>query len=210
MLRKALFSTLPLLLAASFAVAAQDKAAGGVKGKVKVDGNASPSGVTVILRRGETEVARGETDAKGEFQLRGVAPGVYGLTLRKPGLSVRTLEGVEVRAGKMRSIGGDRLFLPVDAGSLAFIRGSVFDAQGRVVPGAQVELALAQADGTYKKIDARVTSESGMFQFRLTPERARYRLTVRADRMETSTQEIDIEGAGRSNVAVTVRPAAAQ
>ena len=213
MVRKALLSSVSaalLLAAASFvAVAAQDKTTGGLKGKVKVDGGATPAGVAVIVRRGEAEVARGQTDAKGEFHLRGLAPGVYGLTLRKPGLSVRTLEGVEVRAGKVRPVGGDKLFLPIDAGSLAFIRGSVFNAQGRVVPGAQVELALAQPDGAFKKIDARVTSESGMFQFRLTPERARYRLTVKAGGMEPATQELDIEGAGRSNVAVTVRPSAA-
>jgi len=39
---------------------------GGIKGKVRVETGA-PSGVAVIVRQGEREVARGVTDRNGEF-----------------------------------------------------------------------------------------------------------------------------------------------
>ena len=196
--------TAALLAAAAFA---QDKTTGAIKGKVSVDSSMTPENVTVVVRQGETEVRSVETNRSGEFLVGGLAPGVYGLTFRKAGLSVGTLEKVEVRAGKTRTLGGKKLFLPVDTGALAFIRGSVFDADGRSVPGARVQLSLLRPDGTRKSLDGRVTTESGMFQFRLTPDRARYLITVKAEGMEPATKEVEVEGAGRTNVAITVRRA---
>lgn len=201
------FGALALALLLSCAAAAQDKTTGAVKGKVKVDSSSTPAGVAVIVRQGDTEVRRVETNAKGEFLVQGLAPGLYGVTFRKPGLSIATLEKIEVRAGKTRSVGSN-VFLPVDTGSLAFIRGSVFNEGGRSVPGAQVELALIQPDGSAKKIDARVTNETGFFVFRLTPDHARYRVTVKAEGMAPAAQEVEIEGMGRTNIAITVHPAA--
>jgi protocatechuate 3,4-dioxygenase beta subunit len=193
-----------LLASVSFA---QDKTTGGIKGKIKVDSSSTPANVAVVVRQGEREVKRVETNAKGEFVVQGLAPGLYGITFRKTGLSVGTLEKIEVRAGKTRSLSSN-MFLPVDTGSLAFIRGSVFNEAGRSVPGARVELALVQPDGSFKKIDGRITNETGFFVFRLTPERARYRITVKADDMQPGTQEVEIEGSGRSNIAITIHPAA--
>ncbi|HVF49426.1 MAG TPA: carboxypeptidase-like regulatory domain-containing protein [Pyrinomonadaceae bacterium] len=193
-----------LLASVSFA---QDKTTGGIKGKIKVDSSSTPANVAVVVRQGEREVKRVETNAKGEFVVQGLAPGLYGITFRKTGLSVGTLEKIEVRAGKTRSLSSN-MFLPVDTGSLAFIRGSVFNEAGRSVPGARVELALVQPDGSLKKIDGRITNETGFFVFRLTPERARYRITVKADDMQPGTQEVEIEGSGRSNIAITIHPAA--
>ncbi|HYO62247.1 MAG TPA: carboxypeptidase-like regulatory domain-containing protein [Pyrinomonadaceae bacterium] len=196
-----------LLLTLAVAAPAQDKTTGAIKGKVTVDNSSTPENVTVIVRRDGEEVRRAETNRSGEFRINGLAPGLYGITFRKPGLSIGTLEKVEVRAGKTKSLTGRGLFLPVDTGALAFIRGSVFNADGRVVPGARVELALVREDGTQRKLDGRVTTESGMFQFRLTPERARYVITVRAEGMASASKEVDVEGAGRTNIAITVRPA---
>ncbi|HEY0077117.1 MAG TPA: carboxypeptidase-like regulatory domain-containing protein [Pyrinomonadaceae bacterium] len=196
-----------LALALAVVCFAQAKTTGGIKGKVKVDSSSTPENVAVIVRRGEEEVKRAATNRKGEFVIQGLEPGIYGITFRKPGLSVGTLEKVEVRAGKMRSL-SEHLFLPVDTGALAFVRGSVFNPAGRSVPGARVEIALVEPDGSAKKIDGRITNELGLFVFRLTAERARYRITVKADQMETATQEVEVEGAGRSNIAITLRPAA--
>src|SRR6266540_6757243 len=81
---------------------AQDRATGGIKGKVKVE-TGTPGGVSVIVRQGEREVARGVTDKNGEFVVSRLAPGRYGVILRKPGLSVGTIEDVEVKVGKTRS-----------------------------------------------------------------------------------------------------------
>lgn len=205
MLSRRKFVALVFALALSCTAFGQDKTTGAIKGKVRVDNSVTPEGVTVVARQGEQEVGRASTNSKGEFIIQGLQPGLYGLTFRKPGLSIGTMEKVEVKAGKVRTL-GDKLFMPIDMGSLAFIRGSVFDAEGRSVRGARVELALVEANGSAKKIDGRVTNEVGFFVFRLTPERARYRITVKADGMEDATQEVEVEGAARTNVAITLKP----
>lgn len=193
-----------LLAVASFG---QKQTTGNVKGRVRVDSGATAGGVTVIARQGESEIARAVTNNKGEFEIKGLAPGIYALTFRKPGLSVGTMEKIEVRAGKTRSL-SDRLFLPIDEGSIAFIRGSVFTASGLIVPNARVELARLLPGGETKKLDGRITNYAGSFAFRLTPEAARYRITVKADGMETATKDIEVEGAQVYRVALSLSPAA--
>jgi hypothetical protein len=182
---------------------AQDRTTGNIKGKVRTEVG-SPGGVTVVVRQGEQEVHHVQTDKNGEFLVR-VAPGVYGLTFRKPGLSVGTIENVEVKAGKTRSL-GDRLILTIDEGSIAFIRGSVFNAEGRSVPNAKVELAKLLDDGTVKKIDGRITNETGSFAFRLTPEPAKYRVSVKNDSGDPITRDVEIDGAAVYRVAISLPP----
>ena len=128
------------------------------------------------------------------------------LTLRKAGLQVGKMEGVEVRAGKTVSL-KDRLFLPVDEGAIAHLRGSVFRSDGRSLPGAQVELARVEADGSTKKLDSRVSNGTGSFAFRLPPDRARYRVTAKADGMQPATEEVNIDGAAIFRVALSLSPA---
>ncbi|MDT5293343.1 MAG: erythromycin esterase [Acidobacteriota bacterium] len=215
-LRRKIFST---MLAALFAlsatcapgVAAQKKSkkpeptTGGISGRVRVDAGVSASGVSVRVRRGDEEVAQTTTNAKGEFEVQGLAPGTYGLTLRKSGLQIGKMESVEVRAGKTASL-KDHLFLPVDEGSIAHLRGSVFSPDGRALPGARIELARVEADGTFKKLDSRVANATGSFAFRLSPERARYRVTAKADGMAAATQDVDIDGAAIFRVALSLNP----
>lgn len=203
---RAFAGVLVLSLLGIVSVAAQDRTTGNLRGKVHVASGAKASGVSVTARQGEREVAQATTDGKGDFELRGLAPGVYGLTFRKPGLSIGRLEEVEVRAGKTRTV--ERLFLPVDEGSIAFVRGSVFDASGHSFSGARVELSLVRPDGTLKKIESRVTTETGAFAFRLTPEPARYRVSVQADGMEPATKDVDVDSAAIFRVALTLNPAA--
>src|SRR6266545_2314930 len=93
----------------SFAATAQDKNTGTIKGKVRVE-KGSPGGVAVILREGDREVRRVETDRKGDFTIARIAPGTYGLTFRKAGLAIGSVENLEVKAGKTRTL-SDRLFL---------------------------------------------------------------------------------------------------
>jgi protocatechuate 3,4-dioxygenase beta subunit len=116
------------------------------------------------------------------------------------------MEHVEVRAGKTVSL-KDRLFLPVDEGSIAHLRGSVFRADGRSLPGAKVELARAEADGSFKKLDDRVTNSTGSFAFRLPPQNARYRVTAKADGMQPATEEVNVDGAAIFRVALSLNPA---
>lgn len=201
--KKTLFVLAITLVAAVMAVG-QDKSLGAIKGKVRVE-TGTPGDVTVVVRRGETEVARSTTNKNGEFLVSRLTPGVYGLTFRKTGLSIGTIEDVEVKAGKTRSL-GDRLILTIDEGSIAFLSGSVFNAAGRSVPGAKVELSRILEDGTTKKIDGRITTETGSFKFRLSPEPGKYRVSVKTDGSEPVTKDVEIDGAAVYRVALNLPP----
>jgi hypothetical protein len=193
-----------LLLLFSFSALAQDKTTGAIKGKVRVE-KGSPAGAAVILRQGDREVSRTTTDKKGDFQIARIAPGVYGLTVRKPGLAVGSIEGVEVKAGKTRSL-GDRLVLSVDEGSIAFVRGSVFNESGRSVPGVRIELARVINEQSTEKLDARMTGETGEFVFRLPPDAAKYRLTMKANGAQVDTKDVSVDGPAVYRVALTFKP----
>jgi Carboxypeptidase regulatory-like domain len=184
---------------------AQDRATGGIKGKVRVE-TGGPAGVTVVVRQNEREINRVLTDKSGSFVVQRLPAGNYALTFRKPGLSVGTIDNVEVKAGKTHSL-GDRLILTIDEGSIAFIRGSIFNQDGRSVAGAKVELGKVLEDGSTKKIDGRVTNETGSFVFRLTPDTAKYRLTVKPNNGEPISQDVEVDGAAVYRVALSI-PAA--
>lgn len=201
-LTRSIFFLLGIVLVAS-SVLAQDRSTGGLKGKVKVE-TGPPSGVAIVVRQGEREVARGLTDKKGEFLISRLSPGLYGVTIRKTGLSVGTIENVEVKAGKTRSL-GDNLVLAIDEGSIAFIKGSVFAEDGHSLPNIRVELARIQDDGTLKKIDGRVTNEIGSFVFRLTPDAAKYRLTAKAGNGEPVSKDVEIDGPAVYRVALSIK-----
>ncbi len=190
-----------LLLAGS--AFAQNRSTGSIKGKVSVE-TGTPAGVSVIVRQGEREVTRGLTDKGGKFLITGLAPGRYGLTFRKPGLSVGSLEDIEVKAGNTRSL-GDRLILKIDEGSIAFIRGSVFNEDDRSVPNVRIELARIEPDGTAKKIDGRVTNEIGTFVFRLIPDAAKYRVTAKPDGGDAVSKDIEIDGAAVYRIALSIK-----
>jgi hypothetical protein len=199
---KTTFATL-LLLILSVACPAQDKTTGSIRGKVRVE-QGSPSGVAVILLAGDREVTRAATDKKGEFNIAHVAPGVYGVKFRKPGLSVGSIDGLEVKAGKTRAL--HDLILGIDEGSIAFLRGSVFTESGRSVPGVRVELFRILAENSVEKIDTRVTGETGEFVFRLSPETAKYRVTLKADGAQPFSKDVEIDSAAIYRVALTLKP----
>ena len=198
---KILFTVVVMLAAAAVSLA-QDKSTGAIKGKVRVE-TGTPAGVTVVVRRGEKEVTHVSTEKSGEFLVSRLTPGVYGLTFRKAGLSIGTIEDVEVKAGKTRSL-GDHLILTIDEGSIAFLSGSVFTAEGRSVPNAKVELSRILEDGTVKKIDGRITTETGSFKFRLSPEPAKYRVSVKAGGDEPISKDVEIDGAAVYRVALSL------
>lgn len=204
--RKTLFLFAMTLAFAAVALG-QDKSLGAIKGKVRVE-IGSPSGVTVVVRHGETEVTRSTTDKNGDFLVSRLKPGVYGVTFRKPGLSIGSLEDIEVKAGKTRSL-GDRLILTIDEGSIAFLSGSVFSATGRSVANVKVELLRILEDGDTKKIDSRVTTETGSFKFRLSPDPGKYRVSVKADGVDPVTKDVEIDGAAVYRVALNL-PAKSQ
>lgn len=200
---KTIVAALAVILLAASASFAQDRSTGGIKGKVRLESKKEVAGVAVTVRQGEREVAHAVTDAKGAFVVSNLAPGVYGLTFRKPGLSVGTIEGVEVKAGKTKSL-PDRLILTINEASIARLSGSVFTESGKSFPGVPVELARVGADGTARKIDGRLTSESGQFAFRLSPDKATYRVTIKPQGAEPQTKEVEIDGALIYRVAFSV------
>jgi len=199
--KKTLFLFAVTLAFASVATG-QDKSLGAIKGKVRVE-TGTPAGVTVVVRRGDTEVTRSTTDKNGDFLVSKLTPGKYGVTFRKPGLSIGSLEDIEVKAGKTRSL-GDRLVLTIDEGSIAFLSGSVFNAAGRSVANAKVELSRILEDGSTKKIDSRITTETGSFKFRLSPELGKYRVSVKAEGSEPVTKDVEIDGAAVYRVALNI------
>lgn len=197
-----------LLSLVSIAAVAQekDKKTGAIKGKVRVE-KGSAGGVAVILRRGDEEVKRVETDRKGDFTIARITPGIYGLTFRKPGLAVGSIESVEVKAGKTRSL-GDRLVLSIDEGSIAFLRGSVFTESGRSVPGVRVELSRVISNTSVERLDVRNTGETGEFVFRVPPDAAKYRLTLKSDDAEVVSKDVEVEAAVVYRIALTYKPKA--
>lgn len=200
--KSAFMFLLVILMSSAFA---QDRSSGGIKGKVRVE-TGTPAGVAIVVRQGEREVARGLTDKKGEFVVNRLTPGLYGVTLRKAGLSIGTIENIEVRAGKTRSL-GDNLVLAIDEGSIAFIRGSVFNEDGRSMPNVKIELARVEDDGTVKKIDGRVSNEIGAFVFRLAPDKAKYRVTAKANGAEPVSQDVDVDDAAVYRIALSIKTA---
>jgi protocatechuate 3,4-dioxygenase beta subunit len=194
---------LALILLSATTALAQDKTTGSIKGKVRVEGRGAASDVTVSVRQQETEVAHTLTNNKGEFIIRGLQPGTYTLTFRKPGLSLGTLADVEVKAGKTNSL-PDHLVLTINEASIARLAGSVFDEGGYSVPGVSVEIARLHPDGTQKKIDGRYTSESGQFNFRLSPDKATYRVTVKPQGAAPQSKDIEIDGAMVYRIAFTI------
>ena len=201
--KKTLFVVAMILAGATVSIA-QNKTLGAIKGKVRVE-TGTPAGVVVVVRRGETEITRSTTTKDGDFLVSKLTPGIYGLTFRKPGLSIGSIEDVEVKAGKTRSL-GDRLILTIDEGSIAFLSGSVFNADGRSVANAKVDLLRILEDGTTRKIDGRVTTETGSFKFRLSPEAGKYRVSVKPDGAEPVTKDVEIDGAAVYRVALNLPP----
>jgi len=154
----------------------QQRGTGTIKGKVRTEKGAA-GGVAVVLRRGDNEVTRVATDRKGDFVISRVSPGTYGLTFRKPGLAVATIEKLDVSAGKTHSL--KDLILSIDEGSLAFIRGSVFNEAGLSMPGVRVDLVRVITENSTAKFDSRITGDTGEFVFRLPADKSNYRVIMK-------------------------------
>jgi len=192
-----------LLLIASVAGFAQDKTTASIKGKVRVE-KGSPSGVSVILMQGDSEIRQSTTNGRGDFVLSRVTPGTYSIKFRKAGLSVGTIDDISVKAGQTRTL-GDRLYLTVDEGSIVFIRGSVFTEEGRSVPGVRVDLSRVVGEDSIHKLDSRMTGETGEFVFRLPPDVGKYRLSLKADGTEPATKDVEVDNAAVYRVALTYK-----
>ena len=191
-----------VLAALSITGAAQDKSTAVIKGKVSVE-RGSPSGVGVLLLQGDQEVGHTATGKNGDFTLSRITPGTYSVKFRKPGLAVGTIEDVLLKAGQTRSF--KDLMLKIDEGSVTFIRGSVFSEDGHSVPGVRVDLVRVVGENSVQKMEYRITGETGEFVFRLPPDAGKYRVILKADGVEPSSKDVEVEMAAVYRVALTYK-----
>jgi hypothetical protein len=199
---KSFFWCALLLAASSFICSAQDKSTAAIKGKVSVE-RGSPSGVGVTLIQGEQEVAHTATTKRGDFVLSHIVPGTYSVKFRKAGLAVGTIDDVLLKAGQTRTF--KDLMMKIDEGSITFIRGSVFSEDGHSVPGVRVDLARVVNENAVEKKDSRITGETGEFVFRLPPDAGKYRVILKADGVEPSSKDVEVEMAAVYRVALTYK-----
>lgn len=195
----ALFSF--LLAFSALTVFAQGET-GGVKGKVRNMKGGAISGATVTARRDGKDVKSVESDAKGNFQLNGLAPGVYNFVFEKPGYGAGVKYNVEVRSGKIISL-GDNLALMQDQGTLVLLNANVFNQDGRSITGARVEVERINADGSTKKIATGYTNVSGEFTLRQPEGSGKYRVTATMKGVSGS-KEVTVDSAGRYSLAITL------
>ena len=193
---------LSLLLACAVLGAAQNKTTAAIKGKVAVE-RGSAAGVAVILLQGDKEISRATTDKHGDFVISRIEPGTYSVKFRRPGLAVGTIDDVLLKAGQTRTF--KDLLMRIDEGSLVFIRGSVFTEDGRSVPGVRVDLSRIGGDNSIQKLDSRVTGDTGEFVFRLPPDVAKYRVTLKADDAEAVSKDVEVESPAVYRVALAYK-----
>ena len=55
-------------------------------------------------------------------------------------------------------------------------------------------------------IVVRITGETGEFVFRLSPETAKYRVTVKADGAQPASKDVEVDSAAVYRVALTLKP----
>ena len=82
----------------------------------------------------------------------------------------------------------------------------MFNADGTKRAECESGVVRILEDGTTKKIDGRVTTETGSFKFRLSPEPGKYRVSVKTDGAEPVTKDVEIDGAAVYRVALSLPP----
>ena len=143
---------------------------GGVKGKVRNMSDQGIAGATISARQNGVDLKTAKTDARGNFLLDGLEPGIYNLAFEAKGYAMAVQYNVEVKKGKVRDLGG-RLILLVDRGSRVIVKGSVFFKEGTSAPGVRVEVESVASDGFTRKLGETMTDYLGEFSFS-QPERA--------------------------------------
>ena len=177
-----------LLTAQTFA-----QTTGSVKGRVRSFRGDTISGATVTARQNSQDVKSVTSNAKGEFNLSGLEPGVYNFVFEAKGYASGLKSGVEIKAGSTKDL-GDKLYLNLDRGSRVIVQGSVFFKDGTSVPGAKVEIAKV-SDGSTRKLLTSFTSYSGEFGFSQPDTgHAVYRVTA-TYKDSTATKDIEVTSA---------------
>ncbi len=191
-----------ILIAAFSSVAAFAQDTGGIKGKVRTTRGDAITGVTVTARQNGEDVKTTASDGSGKFVLENLKAGTYNVVFTKNGYSSGLKYNVEVKKGKIGDL-GDRLILTVDQGTQVIIKGSVFNQDGRSLPGAEVKIERLTESGSTKKIASIYSSESGEFTFRQPEGAAKFRVTATA-KGASAIKEIEVSGAAIYRLAITL------
>jgi hypothetical protein len=177
---------------------------GGLKGKVRTTKGDGIAAATVTARQKGEDIKSATADAKGNFVLENLKPGLYNLVFSKNGYSSGVLYNVEVKKKKTSDL-GERLVLSVDQGTQVIIKGSVFAPDGRSVGGAEIKIEQISGDGSLKKVGSSVSTYSGEFTFRFSEGAAKYRVTA-SMKDSTASKEIEVESAAIYRMALTLNP----
>ena len=157
-------AVLLLLTAYCSQLTAYAQETGGVKGKVRNISDQGIAGAMIAARQKGVDLKTTKADAKGNFLLDGLEPGVYNLAFEAKGYAMAVQYNVEVKKGKIRDLGG-RLILLVDRGSRVIVKGSVFFKEGTSAAGARVEVESVAADGSVRKLGETISDYMGEFTF---------------------------------------------
>jgi hypothetical protein len=190
-----------LSIFSTVAVFAQDT--GGIKGKVRTTRGDGISGVTISARQNGEDIKSAMSDNKGNFVLDNLKTGIYNVVFTKNGFSSGLKYDVEIKKGKVNDL-GDRLILTVDQGTQVIIKGSIFDENGRSVPGAEVKIERISANGSAKKLGSIYTNISGEFTFRQPEGAAKFRVSASAKGVSAS-QEVEVSSAAIYRLAITIK-----
>ena len=189
-----------LLMFSSILVFAQET--GGVKGKIRNTKGESLSGAEITARVESKDVKTVKSDAKGNFEMTGLKPGIYNFVIEKQGYGAGIKYNVEIKSGKTISL-GDNLALIVDQGTLVIINGSIYNQDGRSITGAKIEIERVNSDGSTKKLGSGYTNISGEFTFRQPNAAAKFRVTATMKGVSGS-KEIETDSAGIYRLAITL------
>lgn len=205
------FTAFLIFVFSAIFVFAQD--VGGVKGKVRAMNGRAISDATITARQDGKDIKSVKSSDSGNFEISGLAPGVYNFVFEKTGFGTGIKYNVEIVRKKTRDL-GDNLRLSVDAGTQVIIRGVVYDANGRSIPGATIEIEKKQLDGSYRKISQTTSSDGfddapnaltrGEFGFRFPSGAANFRVTASFKGVSAS-QEVGITNAAVYRLALTLK-----
>lgn len=175
---------------------------GGVKGKVRNARGAALAGATITARLKGQDVKTVKSDAKGNFEMTGLEPGVYNFVFEKSGYGAGVKYNVEIKKKGIVNL-GDNLALMQDQGTLVLINGSVYNQDGRSITGAKIEIERINSDGSTKKVGSGYTNVSGEFTFRQPEGTAKFRVTATMKGVKGS-KEIEVDSAGVYRLAITL------
>ena len=187
-------TTICLVIGAVFllpSVSAQNT--GGAKGKVRNLNNQGIANATISARQKGVDLKSAKTDAKGEFVLDGLEPGIYNLAFEARGYSAAVQYNVEIKKGKPRDL-GDRLILMVDRGSRVIVKGSVFFKDGFIAAGAKVVVERVNGDGSVRKLGEAAADGQGEFSFSQAEGNAKLRFTA-TWKEGKAIKDIDVDSA---------------